>query len=73
MSDLDEYGQPTIECLHKAWSSCIEAENIPGARSETRMELRRLRNIKTTWFGSKENELRVALDNYLGGQNDRTE
>jgi hypothetical protein len=73
MDDLDEYGQPTIVGLHKAWSSCIDAEGIPGARSETRIELQRLRNMKTTWFGKKENDLRIYLDSYLGTQNDRTE
>jgi hypothetical protein len=35
--------------------------------------LQRLRNMKTTWFGKKENDLRIYLDSYLGTQNDRTE
>lgn len=58
--------QSTIDDLQQAWTRAIEAESIPGARSEYMYELQRLRDSKTTWVGKEENELRFALDRYLG-------
>lgn len=60
--------QPSIKDLQKAWTWAIECEDIPGARAESRMELQRLRDLKTTWVGKQENDLRFALDNYLAGR-----
>lgn len=57
--------QPSHDDLHRAWSAAIECEGLGGARSETLQTLIRLRDRKTTWFGSEENNLRVSLDNYI--------
>lgn len=32
---------------------------------ETRQELIRLRDLKTTWYGKAENDLRFSIDAYL--------
>ena len=58
--------QPTIEELNAAWTRAIECADIPGARAESMGELKRLRNLKTTWVGREENDLRFALIRYLG-------
>jgi hypothetical protein len=57
--------QPTDEELHVAWTDAIYAENIYGARAESLQQLKALRDRRTTWVGSKEWELRCAIDNYL--------
>lgn len=59
--------QPSIDELTMAWTRAIESEGIGGAGSEYKLELRRLRDLRTTWFGD-ENKLRYALDNYLRGE-----
>jgi hypothetical protein len=59
--------EPTIDELQHAWTEAIYAEDIPGARAETRQKLTELRHAKTTWVGVDENRLRFALDDYLRG------
>ena len=63
----DTANQPTDDELHAAWTACIHAEGIPGAQSEAMQRLRELRDRRTTWYAA-ENELRVALDNYIGAK-----
>lgn len=69
-AELD--GQPTYEALSMAWTHAIECEGIPGARAETRLQLATLRDRKTTWSGKAENDLRFAIDRYLGREHDET-
>jgi hypothetical protein len=57
--------QPSIQQLQDAWTAAIHAQDIPGARGETLAELSRLRFERTTWFGERENSLRVSIDLYL--------
>jgi hypothetical protein len=57
--------QPSIQQLQDAWTAAIHAQDIPGARAQTLAELSRLRFERTTWFGERENSLRVSLDLYL--------
>ena len=59
--------QPSNEELHAAWTAALHAEGIPGAKAETMQRLVELRERRSTWFGSQENNLRVALDNYIKG------
>lgn len=59
--------QPSNDELQTAWTDCIHAQGIPGAFGDAVQRLRALREQRTTWFGVKENELRVALDKYLSG------
>lgn len=74
MKNLDDYGQPTLECLSAAWTKAIECDGIPGANSEALSELIKLRNLKTTWFGERENKFRLSIGYYidysLGGVNE---
>jgi hypothetical protein len=60
--------QPHIDELVRAWNAAIECADIGGARSETLLELIRLRTAKTTWFGKYENDMRTAIDKYLEAQ-----
>ena len=57
--------QPTADQISQAWTYAIEAENIGGARSQTLIELKELRDKKTTWCGKYENDLRFSVDRYL--------
>jgi hypothetical protein len=57
--------QPTNDQLQSAWTAAIHAQDIPGARTEALQELRSLREARTTWFGERENSLRVSIDLFL--------
>ena len=57
--------QPSIDALNVQWTCAIEVEGMPGIHSDACIELRKLRDARTTWMGARENELRRALDNYL--------
>ena len=63
---MSQNNQPTIEELQNAWTEALSSQDIIGARGETREALIQLRKRKTTWVGEAENNLRFALDNYLG-------
>ena len=58
--------QPSMAELEKALNRCLETQgyDFAGPWSEAKTELRRLRNLRTTWF-DKENETRRMIDNYL--------
>lgn len=58
--------QPTNEQLHAAWTNAINAEGSPGWSGEARAELRRLRDLRTTWDGPDYCGLRARIDAYLG-------
>lgn len=58
--------QPTIQEIQSAWTDALNYQDIIGAKGETREELIRLRKAKHTWVGKDENDLRFALDAYLG-------
>lgn len=57
--------EPTYDDLVRAWGAASECAGVGGSGAETLGELRRLRDLKTTWFGKEENDLRFALDRYL--------
>ena len=69
-SDLGEAGAsgptetPSVEELERAWTAAIESSQIGGARLETLLELKTLRDKRFTWFG-REVELMFAIDRYL--------
>jgi hypothetical protein len=60
-------GQPSDFDLIRAFDRAIESEGIGGAYSEYMLELRRLRELRSTWFGEQENKLRRSIDAYLSG------
>jgi len=60
-----EWSQPTDEELHVAWTNAINMEGEGAAFSAAIQELTELRNKRSTWYGSEENELRRALNDYL--------
>lgn len=62
---MNDLAQPTYDDLMRAWNDAIVCADMGGSRAEALGELRRLRDLKTTWFGERENELRFALDRYL--------
>lgn len=57
--------QPSIDALNVQWTRAIEVEDMPGIHSDACLELRKLRDARTTWLGESENALRRALDGYL--------
>ena len=57
--------QPTLQELEAAFNNCCLAAGIGGAHAEAIQELRRLRNLKTTWVFKKENDFRFMVDRYL--------
>lgn len=57
--------QPTDQELNSAWTNAINMEGSGAAFSSAIQELRRLRNLRTTWYGSSENNLRSSLSKYL--------
>lgn len=61
----DRVAQPSYDELVRAWANAIDCEAMGGPRMEYRHELIRLRNLKTTWFGKAENDLRFSIDAYL--------
>lgn len=60
--------QPTNEALCHAFSESLSADDTLGFSSGERIELKRLRDLRTTWFGSRELDLRKAIDCYLSGE-----
>lgn len=60
------WSQPTNEELHAAWTNAINMEGSGAAFSAALQELTELRNKRSTWFDIEENELRRALNDYLG-------
>jgi hypothetical protein len=60
--------QPTIQEIQTAWTICIELEGIAGSQSQAKVDLKRIRDRKTTWVGKEENNLRFAIDRYLDGR-----
>lgn len=58
-------GQPTNQELNQAWTAAIECEGMAGIFSNLLLELRTLRDKRTTWYGKDENNLRYSLDKYL--------
>lgn len=58
-------GQPSNSELEQAWTAAIECEGLGGIHSNLLLDLRELRNKRTTWSGKDENNLRYSLDNYL--------
>jgi hypothetical protein len=59
--------QPTFAAVQAAFSAALAAEDIPGARAETRAELQRVRDARTTWYGD-EYRTAWAIDRYLRGE-----
>ncbi len=57
--------EPSYDDLVRAWGAAVDCEGMGGSRMETRLELVRLRNLKTTWYGKAENDLRFSIDAYL--------
>lgn len=57
--------EPTADELHIAWNICIQLQDIPGAGTGALIDLKRIRDRKTTWSGKSEIYLMFALDNYL--------
>lgn len=64
MNGVDDFGQPTAEAIESAWRSAIQVTDI-DLRAQALINLWKLREAKTTWFGAEENRLRVGLDAYL--------
>jgi hypothetical protein len=62
---MDEKQQPTIDELDQAWTKVIDCLSIGGAASESISELKEMMSRKTTWYGTKENEFRRAINNFL--------
>lgn len=62
---IDEYGQPTATALTNALNTVINSKNYPSANKEALAELKRLRELKTTWVREEENKLRYVVDNYI--------
>lgn len=61
----DEYGQPTIETLHRALIVAMEVENHASAAKETLENLLALRKAKVIWQGREEASFRLVVDCYL--------
>lgn len=57
--------QPTNPEMRRALWLCFQLEDIPGARTEAVMELRRLRHLRSTWYDTDENALRREIDAFL--------
>lgn len=60
-----EWSQPTNEELNSAWTNAINLEGSGAEFSAAILELTEIRNKRSTWFGSEENKLRRALNDYL--------
>ena len=60
--------QPTADEIRIAFGIAIELEGIAGAQSQAKVDLKRIRDRKTTWVGVDENRLRFAVDKYLRGE-----
>lgn len=57
--------EPNFVQLQAAWTKALKLRGVTGAEAEAREQLRVMRDQKTTWFGSEENALRIAIDKYL--------
>lgn len=53
--------EPTAEEVEKAWDICIQMDCECG----TFYDLVEIRNKKFSWFGKRENDLRIAIDKYI--------
>ena len=51
--------------IKKAVCNFLEVCDIAESRSEAIQEIRRLRNLKTTWIGEHEMAVRREVDNLL--------
>jgi len=60
-----QVNEPTLEQLSLAWTYTLQSEGIAGAHSDDLIKLKAMRDSKFTWFGKRENDLRIALDKYL--------
>lgn len=66
--------QPTVYELRDVMTACLLAGEMPYTRASGHygaavQDLRKMRNLKTTWVGPDELATRRDVDKYLGGLN----
>ena len=57
--------QPSDEELAAAWNDAIELEGQGDRFATALRRLTVLKNLRTTWYGEEENNLRRSIEQYL--------